>query len=45
VTREVSMVTNGGAQAESGIQYIFIVKHAHTIMSFITNFIHPSNCL
>jgi hypothetical protein len=25
------MVTNGGSQAESGICYIFVVKHTHTI--------------
>jgi hypothetical protein len=28
---EVTMVTNGGAQAESGTWVIFIVKHTHTI--------------
>jgi hypothetical protein len=35
------MVTNGGAQAVSGIWHIFIVKHAHTI-SVLNHVFHNS---
>jgi hypothetical protein len=49
---EVTMVTNGGAQAESGISYTFIVKHTHTISVHkhvfrnlhVTLFIHHTAC-